>query len=360
VLASVVVRTKDEAARLRLTLASLERQTARFEVVVVNDGSSDATPEVIADAARRLPLRAVTHATAHGRSAASNAGARAATGEVLLFLDGDTLAAPDLVERQLAVHADGRPRIGRGENLHLRCTRFLEDPESGTPRPGEASRLAKLAPGELDRLRVTRAQVVDRFADIDRRAEPGNYPGAGPRRLQELEIDALRHHPSCTVLWAASAGANLSVRRDAFRDAGGFDEELDNNEHRELALRLVERGAAMAFAEGARSYHLTHRVGWRDPLVESAWEPVFWRAHPLPAVKLLAVFWACLGAAERIPPEARIQSLPELEAAARGDRNVDYDAIRRLIGNLPELDAPPDGRTLADASPRSGGSARAT
>lgn len=45
--ASIVIRTKDEAPRLRLTLASLSRQTVRTEIVVVNDGSSDATPAVI-------------------------------------------------------------------------------------------------------------------------------------------------------------------------------------------------------------------------------------------------------------------------------------------------------------------------
>nr|MBP6564752.1 hypothetical protein [Burkholderiales bacterium] len=69
----------------------------------------------------------------------------------------------------------------------------------------------------------------------------------------------------------------------------------------------------------------------------------FWRAHPLPAVKLLSVFWACLGEAARVPAEARIRSLPELEQAARGDRHVDYDAVRRMIGGLPELAAPTQG-----------------
>ena len=341
--ASIVVRSKDEAPRLRLALASLTRQTMAAEIVVVDDGSSDATQAVIAEAARALPLAAVTHATARGRGAASNAGARAATGDLLLFLDGDTLAAPDWVERHVAVHvaarADGRPRIARGENFHFRGTRFLLDPETGTPRPGEEARVAKLSRDELDRMKVTRADVLERFDELARRAEPGIYPGAGPRRLQEIEIDALRHHPECTVLWAAASGANQSVRRDAFLAAGGFDEAIDNNEHRELALRLTGLGARMAFAEGARTYHLTHRTGWRDPLAETGWEIAFWRAHPLPAVKLLAVFWACVGAAQRIPPEARIHSLPELEEAASGTRGIDFDAVRRRIGGLPDLPA---------------------
>lgn len=345
--ASVVIRSKDEAPRLRLALASLVRQTTAAEIVVVDDGSSDETPATIAEAARSLPIVAVTHATARGRSAASNAGARAASGDILLFLDGDMLAAPDWVERHLAVHAalrgDGRPRVARGENFHFRGTRFLLDPETGTPRPGEEARVARMSQAELDRLRVTRADVLERFDELAGRAEPGIYPGAGPRELQEIELDALRNHPDCPVLWAAASGANQSVPRDAFLAAGGFDEAIDTNEHRELALRLTARGARMAFAEGARTYHLTHRSGWRDPLVETGWELAFWRAHPLPAVKLLSVFWACLGEAARVPAEARIRSLPELEQAARGDRHVDYDAVRRMIGGLPELAAPTQG-----------------
>ena len=66
-LTSVVVRSKDEAERLRLTLASLRRQTLRPEVVVVNDGSSDQTPEVLDEARGWLDLVVVTHASARGQ-----------------------------------------------------------------------------------------------------------------------------------------------------------------------------------------------------------------------------------------------------------------------------------------------------
>jgi glycosyltransferase involved in cell wall biosynthesis len=340
-LTSVVIRSKDEAPRLRLTLASLAKQTARCEVVVVDDGSSDDTAAAIDEARARLDLAVVTHASARGRSAASNAGARAARGDLLVFLDGDTLAAPDMVARHAALHAS-RPRdgdvLGRGENFHVRGTRFLLDPERGTPRPGEEARAERMPAAERERARVTRAMVEDDFAAIARRAEHGVYPGAGPRRLQEIELDALRRHPDCDVLWAASCGSNLSVPRAAFLAAGGFDEAIDNNEHRELALRLGLRGARMVPVDGARAYHLTHRAGWRDPLRETAWEHVFWRAHPIPAVKLLAVFWACIDAHPAVPPEARIASLPELGAAARGERAVDYDGVRRRLG-LPELHA---------------------
>lgn len=347
---SIVIRTKDEADRLRLTLTSLSCQTARAEIIVVNDGSSDHTASVIADAAAQHPLKVIHHATPRGRSGAANAGAHIAQGEVVVFLDGDTLANPDLVACHLAAHSISDGLIGRGETYHFRGTRFLLDPEAGTPRPGEEARIGRLTRAELDRLRVTRREIIDDFAGLAMRAEPGIYPGAGPRRLYELEMDALRHHADCAVLWAAASGSNMSVRRDAFMRVGGFDEALDKNEHRELALRLYEAGARMIPIDGARTYHLTHRMGWRDPLYDSAWEEIFYRTHPILAVKLLSIFWAGLSGKAPDPDLPQIGSLPELAAAARDGGVIDYDAVRRRIGALPDLSSVVGTERLAGAS----------
>ena len=285
---SIIIRSKDEAARLRLTLASLESRASESEIVVVDDGSADDTAAVISEAARRQSLVAVRHQAPLGRSAASNAGARRARGEILLFLDGDNLAGPGLAWRHAALHAAARPLrlIGRGETWHLRCTRMFSDPEAGTPWPECLGAMSQKPAGEIDRLRVTRAQVFDEFGAIERRGEPGIYPGAGPRRLYELEMEALVACPDLEVLWAAASGSNLSVAREDFLAAGGFNEQIDINEHRELALRLFRNGSRMRPVAG-RTYHLTHRSCWRDPLQDTAWERVFLAAHPSPSVGLL-------------------------------------------------------------------------
>ncbi len=73
-----------DAPRLRLTLASLERQDALDEVVVVDDGSTDETPAILAAARDALPLFLVRYDDPRGRSAASNAGAHAASGDILI------------------------------------------------------------------------------------------------------------------------------------------------------------------------------------------------------------------------------------------------------------------------------------
>ena len=309
---SVIIRSKDEADRLRLTLTSLACQTTAVQVVAVNDGSCDHTPEVMAEAARDgLDLVEVHHAVPAGRSAAANAGARHAAGDILIFLDGDTLAEPDFVAKHLARHREADNLVVRGETYHLRCTRPFLDPEKGTPRSGQEERVARMSPEERARALVTRNQIRNAFSEIDHRAQPGIYPGFGPRKLFDLEMAALRESWDCDVLWAAASGANQSLSRTAFLESGGFHPGISINEHRELALRLCRSGLRMA-ATDARSYHMTHRSGWRDPLEDLEWEGIFYDAHPEPAVALLPVFWQSISDHSPLPPAARILSLPEL------------------------------------------------
>jgi GT2 family glycosyltransferase len=303
-------------------LRSLAQQTETPEVVVVNDGSTDHTEKVVNEAAGRMPLVRVDNKTPLGRSGAANAGALRASGDILIFLDGDTLAGPDFVSRHLEVHRNGSGLIARGETHQLRCTRFFADPETGSPRPGEEERIAAMSASELSRMRVTLHDVVERFQFIHDRSQPGIYPGAGPRRLFELEMQALRSHPDCSVLWVAASGSNQSVNREAFLACGGFDERLTINEHRELALRLCQAGARMVPVDGAYSYHLTHRTGWRDPVADTAWENIFYQAHPISAVPLMSIFWASLSDPLPFPAAAKITSLSELEVAAERFRDV--------------------------------------
>jgi GT2 family glycosyltransferase len=275
-----------------------------------------------------------------GRSAASNAGAAAASAEVLIFLDGDVLVGPDFVARHLNLHGSAHGAVVRGETWHLRQTRFLLDPELGSAMPGQEARVQAMSVEEKRRCQVTVAQVVQDFCGIEQRAQPAIYPGAGPRRLYDIEIDALRSDPACPVIWAAASGHNFSVSRKQFRASGGFDPALTLNEHRELALRLVRQGASMVLGKGVRSYHMTHRSGWRDPLVDKDWQSHFYAAHPFPEVALLPILWASLSDAALVPERARIVSLPALAAAAarlKGVTGLDSVVRAHLAGAVQDM-----------------------
>jgi len=86
----IVIPTLDEADQIGPTLASVARQEGPFEVVVVDGGSSDGTPEVAVREGHRLGLDVRVLSAARGRAQQMNAGAAAASGDVLLFLHADT------------------------------------------------------------------------------------------------------------------------------------------------------------------------------------------------------------------------------------------------------------------------------
>jgi len=310
---SVIIISKDEQPRLRLCLAALARQTVAWghdaELILIDDGSS--VPIGPDDLPAGLTPVLVRHDPGRGRSASRNAGAALARGERLLFLDGDVLLSPEAVARHAALGPD---EMGRGEQRHLRSTRFFQDPRSGAPWPGKEARVRSM--GDLTPHLVTEAMVATcPFEQLAARADPAIYPGAAPRALYELEMRALRQRSAPLAEWMAAAGHNFSFPRQPFLAAGGFDPAISINEHRDLALRLCRQGARVVVVEGAVSLHVTHREGWRDPLAgEDGWEAAFARRHPQETVVMVR-FWRNL--AGQADPAGAERSLEEVDATLR-------------------------------------------
>jgi hypothetical protein len=155
------------------------------------------------------------------------------------------------------------------------------------------------------------------FERLLERSEVAIYPGAGPRRLYDLEMRALRGRSAPLAEWMAAAGHNFSVPRDPFLTVGGFDLAISINEHRDLALRLSRRGCRLEVVDDAVSIHLTHREGWRDPLAgEDGWERAFARSHPR-ETEVMVRFWRSLAGDPAVPPAGRLASLEEVDAELR-------------------------------------------
>jgi GT2 family glycosyltransferase len=106
---TVVVPTRNRAALLRVTMRSaLAQKGVDLEVVVVDDGSVDGTPQILAELADDR-IRVVRHARPQGVARARNTGVEASTGRWIAFLDDDDLWVPAKLSRQVA---EGR-RTGR-------------------------------------------------------------------------------------------------------------------------------------------------------------------------------------------------------------------------------------------------------
>jgi glycosyltransferase involved in cell wall biosynthesis len=113
-IASMVIRAVQAASAL----------TPDYEVIVVNDGSSDATAEIVDELARTYPhVRVVHHPKNRGYGGALQTGFRSATKELIFYTDGDAQYDPaemDLLWRHMTAEADlvNGYKISRSDPLH--------------------------------------------------------------------------------------------------------------------------------------------------------------------------------------------------------------------------------------------------
>jgi glycosyltransferase involved in cell wall biosynthesis len=183
---SVVIPTHDRA---RLVVEAVDSVLAQsgvdFELIVVDDGSSDDT--ALALGARRARLR-YHYQSPRGVSAARNAGAGLARGRWLAFLDSDDLWLPGKLAAQVAYHrAHPDVLVSQTEEIWIR------DGHRVNPRAYHRKPAGDIFLPSLDRCLVS---------------------------------------PSAVML-----------HRDVFTAAGGFDESLPACEDYDLWLRLAQRGA---------------------------------------------------------------------------------------------------------------------
>ncbi len=94
---SIVIPAKNEARNLENFLPRLKQQVGDAECIVVNDGSTDDTLDVC----KVHDVHVISHPYSKGNGAAIKTGARAANGEIIVFLDGDGQHKPEDIPRLL-------------------------------------------------------------------------------------------------------------------------------------------------------------------------------------------------------------------------------------------------------------------
>lgn len=114
---SVVIPAYNAQQYLGETLDCLAVQTLReIEVLVVDDGSADSTPEILREYSEKYPfIRAIRQENA-GVAAARNRGIQEAAGEYLYFLDSDDLIEPDALEQLYQTRQAARGGAGDLQN----------------------------------------------------------------------------------------------------------------------------------------------------------------------------------------------------------------------------------------------------
>ncbi len=121
--ATIQLCTYNRAKLLERVLDACFEQTVdpnTYEVVLVNDGSTDATPDVIGRAAQRATCRfEVINQVNSGLAKGRNAGIARAIGERIIFIDDDVLPLPNFVEEHLRSHDRAPEAIVRGGAINV-------------------------------------------------------------------------------------------------------------------------------------------------------------------------------------------------------------------------------------------------
>jgi glycosyltransferase involved in cell wall biosynthesis len=126
---SVVVQVRNEAGNIAPLVAEIAAALAQrvFEIVYVNDGSSDGTEQELLRLMALHPwLRQIKHAQSCGQSSAVRTGVAAAHGGIVATIDGDGQNDPAFIPKLIAMLEDGAPRVGlvAGQRVGRKATGF--------------------------------------------------------------------------------------------------------------------------------------------------------------------------------------------------------------------------------------------
>ena len=212
---SVVIPTYNRRSILERTLPSLLAQDLspdEYEIIVVMDGSSDGTADWLRSLRPECLLSVLeTSAAGSGAGAARNRGLHAARGDLVLFLDDDLVAAPDLFRQHCEAHVCAQPMVVFGP--------IYVD-------PGSSRTLMRY---------VTEQNDEDWYRNLD----------------PELNLRYPEPVPTAHTITVLSFLVNASVGRKLLLGEGGFDESFLAAEDRELGVRLWKKGVPFSYRPAA-------------------------------------------------------------------------------------------------------------
>jgi len=210
---SIIVPTLNRVGKLACCLEHIaaNRSDAPWELIVVDNGSTDATLQFLDDFARRSPIAMrVVREPVRGGARTRNAGARIARGEILILVDDDCYVWPDIVDQYCGIFEDPAIGFAGGRILLHDCTDY-------------------------------------------------------PLTINESEVE-LRFPPARPIPCGVVQSGNMAVRRRALLDVGGFDERMGpatlfSAEDWDVLTRIGIRGWAGGYFPGPTVSHHHGRKG---------------------------------------------------------------------------------------------------
>jgi len=235
---TVIIPTYNRAVLLDHTLAALTRQTLPvedFEVIVVDDGSTDSTAEVTATYESQLSLRYLAQADEGYRVArARNLGISEAEGEICVFLDCGVIAHSGCLQSHVDAHASHSEPIALCGYVY-----GLSFDDS-----------------EADRLRQAADPRHPDDAVAALASEPGTWGDPRDPFFHKYSDDFSYLPAPWVVYWTC----NASARTNHLREVGMFDEFYRSwgAEDIDLGYRLHRGGARFLLARDAVAVHWPH------------------------------------------------------------------------------------------------------
>lgn len=231
--ASLICPTYNQCSRLNILLRSLREDVFNkdeFEVVVVDDGSTDDTEQTVNNLDVDYQLRYIKLDKNSGRSQARNAGVEHASGEIIIFCDSDRVPCKNFISGHYHAHEGRKKRVVIGNNLEL----FTDNLEEKTEELVQSFR--------ADDCKILRKCRYFNFAE----SVTPIYDEEG--------------HTESGLAWLTLFSGNFSMRKEDFLDVGGFDTSFVGwgCENMELGYRLVLQGYDYCYKEEIYNCHLYH------------------------------------------------------------------------------------------------------
>jgi len=270
-LISVIVPTYNRCQYLAYTLKSLASQgidKSNFEVVIVDDGSSDSTFEMIKTFEKTINVKYVYQADEGFRSgSARNLGIRVAEGTICLFLDSGIIIKSDCLKQHLDFHQENNNEVAIIGYVY------------GYSAKSEADFMIPIDPNDAD-------------GSIAKLVEMG--------KVWDIRENIYRKYndkiENLTVPWTLFWSGHLSIRRKILFDVGFFDENYDGNwgcEDNDLGYRLHKAEREIVLCRKAVALHLPHELDLNVRIQEGSENcKYFNKKFPTPEIQLFCDYYA--------------------------------------------------------------------